>query len=185
MIYKNYLDLKSNLLRNNRLLKLCIVVFALASMVSSVTAYRSLNYVRTSYVPMGYANQPINFTDTSINEVGAKIYTRYIFDLILNYTPSSAREKFTEAIPMIHTRYYDEANEDLMRQLETIERLRIVSSYQIEEIRINEQGRAIRVKGLRTRHTYGKKVDEMVEEWELHYEIVDANFKITRIKKIS
>lgn len=185
MILKNYMDLKSNLLRNNRLLKLCIVVFALSSMVSSVTAYRSLNYVRTSYIPMGYANQPINFTDTTINESGAKIYSRYLFDLILNYTPSSAREKFTEAIPLIHTRYYNEINEELMQKLETIERLRLVSSFQIEEIKINKQGKAIRVKGLRTRHTYGKKVDELVEEWELRYVIVDANFKITRIKKIS
>ena len=44
---QKYMDRLSNLTRENRLLKFSVLVFAIASVISAVTAYRSLNYTRT------------------------------------------------------------------------------------------------------------------------------------------
>jgi hypothetical protein len=185
MIISKYMGDKYNLLRENRLLKLCVLFFAISSLISAIAAYRSLHYTRTVFVPTAFANTSFEVTDLRISKSGIRAFTRYTFDLLLNHTPVSAKSKFAEIIPMIHTRYFDEVNAELNQRLDTIERMKIVSSYQIEPpILINESTNTVRVKGVRTRSTFGEKVDEAVEKWELSYEVVDADFKITRIKKI-
>ena len=184
MNVKKYLDIRSNLIKENRTLKFAIVVFALAAVISAISGYRAVHYSRTILVPVFHAVQPFEVSGSKMNEAGIKMFVRYAFDLFLNYTPESAKEKFSEMVPMIHTRYYDTVNSELSRNLETVTRMKVVSSYQIETIKINEPDHKIRVKGLRTRSTYGKQVDESVEEWELCYEIIDANFRITRISKL-
>jgi hypothetical protein len=184
MKVKKYLDIRSNILKENRLLKFGIAVFALSAVISAVSAYRALHYSRTIFIPMTHANESFEVTGNRIDDAGIKMFVRYAFDLFLNYTPESAKAKFAEMVPMIHTRYYDEVSNELSRNLDTISRMKLVSSYQIEEIKINEIDHKIRVKGLRTRSTYGKQVDESVQEWELCYEIIDANFKIIRIQKL-
>lgn len=184
MIIKKYMDIRSNLFQENALLKLAVVMFGTSSLVIAVAFLYSLSYTRTVFIPTAYANKSFEVTDRSIDENGIRMFTRYSFDLFLNYTPASAKEKFSEMVPLIHTRYFDEVNAELNRQLDTIERLKIVSSYQIEKIKINQTDRTIRVKGIRTRSTYGKKVDEGVEEWQIGYQVVDANFKIKRIEKV-
>jgi type IV conjugative transfer system protein TraE len=184
MIFKKYMGEHHNLLRKYRLGLLFMAVLSIITLVSTITAYRALHYTRTVFVPTAFANSSFEVTDRSISKEGIRMYTRYAFDLLLNYTPISAKSKFAEMVPMIHTRYYDEVNAELGRQLDTIDRMKIVSSYQIEPpILINEADKTIRVKGIRTKSTYGEKVDESVEKWELHYRVEDANFKIMRIKK--
>jgi type IV conjugative transfer system protein TraE len=184
MNIKKYMDIRSRLFQENAILKFGILMFATATMVMAVAFIFALGHSRTIYVPAAYASKSFEVTDRSISENGIRMFTRYTFDLFLNYTPASAKEKFSEMVPLIHTRYFDEVNAELGRQLDTIERLKIVSSYQIEEIKINEIERTIRVKGIRTRSTYGKKVDEEVEQWQIGYQVVDANFKVKRIEKV-
>jgi type IV conjugative transfer system protein TraE len=184
MNIKKYMDIRSNLMKENAILKMGILMFGTATMVMAVAFLFAMSHSRTIYVPATYASKSFEVTDRSISENGIRMFTRYTFDLFLNYTPASAKEKFAEMVPLIHTRYFDAVNSELGRQLDTIERLKLVSSYQIESIKINETERAIRVKGIRNRSTYGKKVDETVEEWELRYQVVDANFKVIRIEKV-
>lgn len=184
MIVKKYMDIRSNLMKDNAILKLGILMFGTATMVMAVAFLFAMGHSRTLQVPTGHFNESYEVTDSSMSTSGIRMFTRYTFDLFLNYTPASAKDKFAEMVPLIHTRYFDAVNSELNRQLDTIERLKLVSSYQIESIKINETERAIRVKGIRNRSTYGKKVDETVEEWELRYQVVDANFKVIRIEKV-
>jgi type IV conjugative transfer system protein TraE len=182
MIAKKYLSRVSNLWQENRLLKMCLGFLSIAVVISSIASYKALNYSRTIIVPAGISNS----FDVSANKMstdGIKIFTRYAFDLFLNYTPNSAKTKFGELLKMVHTRYYDEVNDELRRNLENIDRLHIVSIYQIEDIKINNDENKIKVKGIRTRSTYGRQIDEAVEEWELKFEIVDSNFKIVKVQK--
>jgi type IV conjugative transfer system protein TraE len=185
MKLNKYMGEHYNLLRKYRIGLLFMAVLCLITLVSTITAYRALHYTRTVFVPTAFANTSFEVTDRSISKEGIRMYTRYAFDLLLNYTPISAKSKFAEMVPMIHTRYFDEVNAELSGQLDTIERMKIVSSFQIEPpIILAESTNTITVKGIRTRSTYGEKVDESVEKWELRYQVVDANFKIMRIKKI-
>jgi type IV conjugative transfer system protein TraE len=177
-----YLDRVSNLTRENRLLKFCVLVFATASAISAIASYHSLKYTRTIVTP-AVVSTGFTVTENHINEDGIKMFTRYAFDLFLNYTPDSAEAKFKELLNLIHTRYFARVNEDLIGQIENIKRLKIVSTYMIEQISIDEKDRLIKVRGLRERTSYSSPIDKLVEEWELAYEIVESNFKIVRIKK--
>lgn len=184
MIFKKYMGEHHNLLKKYRLGLVFMAALTIITLVSTITTYRALHHTRTVFVPTAFANTKFEVTDRSISKEGIRMYTRYAFDLLLNYTPVSAKSKFAEMVPMIHTRYFDEVNAELAGQLDTIERMKLVSSYQIEPpILINEASNTIKVRGVRTRSTHGEKVGESVEKWELHYEVVNANFKITRIKK--
>ena len=179
---QKYMDRLSNLTRENRLLKFSVLVLAIASVISAVTAYRSLNYTRTIITPTTITSR-IAVADDQMNPDAIKMFTRYAFDLFLNYTPDSAAAKFQELLNLIHTRYFAQVNEDLTGQLETIKRLKIVSTYMIEQISIDEQDRLIKVRGIRERTSYASPIDKTVEEWVMAYEIVESNFKIVRIKK--
>jgi type IV conjugative transfer system protein TraE len=182
MIAKKYLSRISNLWHENRILKACLSFLSIAVVISSIASYKALNYSRTIIVPAGI-NNSFAVSANKMNADGIKIFTRYTFDLFLNYTPNSAETKFGELLKMVNTRYYDEVNDELQRNLENIDRLHIVSIYQIEDIKINTVENKIKVKGIRTRSTYGKQIDETVEEWELTFEIIDSNFKIVKIQK--
>jgi type IV conjugative transfer system protein TraE len=185
MIFKKYMGEHHNLLRKYRIGLMFMAVLSIITLVSTITAYRALHYTRTVFVPTAYANKSFEVTDRSIDANGIRMFTRYSFDLKFNYTPISAKSKFSELQRMVHTRYYDEVKAELARELDTIERMKIVSSYQIEPpIFINEAEKTIKVKGIRTRSTHGERIDESLEKWELHYRVEDANFKVMRIKKI-
>jgi type IV conjugative transfer system protein TraE len=182
MIVKKYLSRISNLWQENRLLRMCLGFLSIAVVISSIASYKALNFTRTIVTPAGMS-ESFEVSSNKMSASGIKMFTRYAFDLFLNYTPNSAKIKFDELLKMVNTRYYDEVNDELRRNLENIDRLHIVSVYQIEEIKINNVENKIRVKGIRTRSTYGKQIDETIEEWELAFEIVDSNFKIVKIQK--
>ena len=182
MIAKKYLSQISNLWQENRLLKMCLGFLSIAVVISSIASYKALNYTRTIVTPAGMS-ESFEVSSKKMSASGIKMFTRYAFDLFLNYTPNSAKTKFDELLKLVNTRYYDEVNDELRRNLENIDRLHIVSIYQIEEIKINNVENKIKVKGIRTRSTYGKQIDEAVEEWELTFEVIDSNFKIVKIQK--
>lgn len=182
MNHKKYLDIRSKLIKDNRLLKAVIMMLATAAVISSVASYRALHHSRTIIVPAA-ADKPFEVSDTRMSENGVKMFTRQAFDLYLNYSPKSAKERFSDLLAMIHTRYYDTVKDDLDTQLATIDRMNIVSTYLIEQIRLNTMQKTIKVKGQRRRTTFGKEMDAGIEEWTLVYEIMDANFKIIKIQK--
>jgi type IV conjugative transfer system protein TraE len=182
MNYKKYLDIRSNLIKDNRLLKSVIMMLAIATVISSVASYRALNHSRTIIVPAG-ANRPFEVSDTRMDENGVKMFTRQVFDLGLNYSPTSAKERFSDLLSMVHTRYYDKLKDELDKQLATIDRMNIVSTYIVENIRLNATDKKVKVRGQRRRTTFGKEMDDGIEEWTLDYEIMDSNFKIIKIQK--
>jgi type IV conjugative transfer system protein TraE len=182
MNYKKYLDIRSNLIKDNRLLKSVIMMLAIATIISSVASYRALNHSRTIIVPAA-ADKPFAVSDTKMDENGVKMFTRQAFDLCLNYSPASAEERFSDLLSMVHTRYYDKFKDQLDKQLATIDRMNIVSTYLIEDIRLNATAKKIKVRGQRRRTTFGKEMDDGIEEWTLDYEVIDSNFKIIKIQK--
>jgi type IV conjugative transfer system protein TraE len=182
MNYKKYLDIKSNLIKDNRLLKSAIMMMAIATIISSVASYRALNHSRTIIVPAG-ADKPFEVSDTKMDENGVRMFTRQVFDLSLNYSPASAKERFSDLLSMVHTRYYDKFKDELDQQLATIARMNIVSTYIPENIQLNATDQKIKVRGQRRRTTFGKEMDDGIEEWTLDYEVTESNFKIIKIQK--
>ncbi len=182
MNQKKYLDIRSNLLRDNRLLKLAIVAFAAASIISSIASYKALNYSRTIIVPSA-ATKQYEVSDSNMSAAGIKMFTRHTFDLYLNYTPKSAKERFNELLTFIHTRHYDLVKDEMDTKLSTISRMHIVSTYLIEEIKHNEIEKKIKVRGQRRRTTYSKVLEAGIEEWTLSYKVMDSQFKIMKIQK--
>jgi hypothetical protein len=84
---------------------------------------------------------------------------------------------------MVHTRYYDKFKDELDQQLATIDRMNIVSTYIPENIQLNATAQKIKVRGQRRRTTFGKEMDDGIEEWTLDYEVTESNFKIIKIQK--
>ncbi len=184
MLVKKYLDEKTNVLKENSILKFGIVFFAIASVFSSIASYRATKSQRTIIIPPTI-NKPIIVSDKEINVDGIKMFARYAVSMWLQHTPDSAEEKFTDLLKMVHTRYYAEVHDELMDQLETIKRLKIVSTYLVEEISVNPTDREIKIRGIRNRTSHGKEIDSGVETWLITYEIIAANFKIVRMEKLT
>jgi hypothetical protein len=87
---------------------------------------------------------------------------------------------------MIHTDNYDAINEMLDKNLATIQRLGIVSTFHIEKLELDRKNNTIIASGLRTKTSFGNKLDRkehISEHWKLRYQIIDHNFKVVKFVK--
>ncbi|KJS02722.1 MAG: hypothetical protein VR65_04615 [Desulfobulbaceae bacterium BRH_c16a] len=177
-----YLDVKSSLLQENALLKLGIVLFAIAALISSITAFRAMKYSRTIVVPSRLASQ-YSVSENWMSEEGVKAHTREILDLFLNYTPESAKSRFSDLMKMVLLENYPEVHEQLEEELRSIERLKIVSTFLIQNYNIDNDKKEVRVDGLRKKVSHGRPIIDKSETWLVRYEIIESNFKILKVSK--
>ena len=177
-----YLDVKSSLLRENALLKLGIVLFAIAALISSITAFRAMQYSRTVVVPSRLASQ-YSVSENWMSEEGIKAHTREILDLFLNYTPESAKSRFSDLMKMVLLENYPEVHEQLEEELRSIERLKIVSTFLIQNYTIDNNKKEVHVDGLRKKVSHGRPIIDESEIWIVRYEIIESNFKIIKVSK--
>ncbi|NTW87727.1 MAG: hypothetical protein HGB26_01065 [Desulfobulbaceae bacterium] len=177
-----YLDVKSGLLRENALLKLGIVLFGIAALLSSITAFRAMQYSRTIVVPSRLSSQ-YSVSENWMSEEGVKAHIREILDLFLNYTPESAKSRYSDLMKMVLLENYPAVHEQLEEELRSIERLNIVSTFLIQNHIIDNTKKEVRVEGLRKKVSHGRSIIDEKEIWIVSYEIIESNFKILKVSK--
>jgi type IV conjugative transfer system protein TraE len=180
-----YFDIRTKLFKENRLLKFVITALSITTIVLAISFSISSKKVTIEILPSVF-NDKIVIGNHSINESGAKDFTRKAFDLFLNHTPKSAPNKFDELLLMIHTNNYDAIKEMLDKNLATIQRLGIVSAFHIEKLELDGKNNTIIASGLRTKTSFGNKLDRkehISEHWKLRYQIIDHNFKVVKFWK--
>lgn len=178
----NYLDVKSKLKGENALLKFAVVVFGTAALISSISAAIAVKSVKTLIIPSRMTTQ-YSVTDNWMSDEGIKAHARETMDLFLNYTAESAKSRYGDLMKMVLLTSYSEVREQLEEELRSIERLKIVSTYLVQEYLIDPRKKEIRVGGLRSKVSHGRDIINGSEDWIIRYEIIESNFKVLKVFK--
>ena len=84
---------------------------------------------------------------------------------------------------MVLLENYPEVHEQLEEELRSIERLKIVSTFLIQNYTIDNNKKEVHVDGLRKKVSHGRPIIDESEIWIVRYEIIESNFKIIKVSK--
>lgn len=182
MNLRKYLDVKSKIRGENALLKFAVVVFGTASIISSISAAIAVKSVKTLIIPSRMTTQ-YSVTDNWMSDEGIKAHARETMDLFLNYTSESAKSRYSDLMKMVLLSTYSDVHEQLEEELRSIERLKIVSTYLVQEYLIDRRKNEIRVGGLRSKVSHGRDIINGSEDWIIKFEIIESNFKVIKVFK--
>jgi len=182
MLASKLISQKDKLIQDNGLLKLAVVIFGIATIVSTVVSYQSRNYIRTIITP-SHLDAAYEVTANWMDDQGLKSFARDSLDLLLNFTTESVEDRFHDLMKMVLLKNYSKVQQQLEDELRTIQRLNIISSFLPESYSIDRKKNIISVVGLRRKESGGRSIFDGPERWNIYFEIVEANFKISTITK--
>lgn len=177
------LDKKTRTLTENALLKFTIVVFGLSSVISVGYAYKMRKDVRTIVTPSHFSKS-FEVSDAWMDDDGLRQYMKDILSLLLNYTPKTANQNYSSFEKYVLPKDYSAAHEKLQGELKSITRLKIVSTFIVEDLEIDRVTKTITVRGLRRKESHGRGIIDGPEEWSVTYHIKNANFYVADFNKI-
>lgn len=176
------LDVKSKLQKENALLKFAILVFGVATVIANGYAYKTRTEVRTVITPSHFS-KPFEVSDKWMDDNGLRQYTKDVVVMLLNYTPKTATKNFSNFENFLLPRDYSAAHEKLQYELTQIQRLKIVSTFVDEEIKIDRNTKTISIRGLRRKDSHGREIINAQEEWVIKYRISNGNFYVADFNK--
>ncbi|MBU0993382.1 MAG: type IV conjugative transfer system protein TraE [Proteobacteria bacterium] len=182
MNLKIYTKQTSNLFAENRLLKFVVVVLTIGVIWSMASANRALKYQRTIILPPKVDHR-IEITGNAVNDDYLKMYTRYILDLLLNYTPKTIQFNFNDLLALASPELYPELQANLLKISDNVEKLRITSVFFPSNIIIDQEKNSITVKGRRKQFSHIAKIEESDRNYYLRYEINNGRFNLSNIQE--
>ncbi|MBU0991731.1 MAG: type IV conjugative transfer system protein TraE [Proteobacteria bacterium] len=182
MNIKLYTKQSSNLFAENRLLKFVVVILTIGVVWSMVSANRALKYQRTIILPPKVDHR-IEISGNAVNDDYLKMYTRYILELLLNYTPKTVQFNFNDLLSLVSPELYQELQSNLFKIVDNVEKLRITSVFYPSNIIIDQEKKYITIRGRRKQFSHFAKIEESERNYYLRYEITNGRFFLTNIQE--
>jgi len=179
-----YLHKTSNLFLENLLLKFAVVVMGIAVVLGSWFTHSTVRDQKVIIVPPGL-NAKIEVGGSVADENYLRLFSRYVIDLFLTYTPANARKQFEEILTVTHPTVYADMKGQLYDLVENIESAGITSAFHIEEVKSisGKKGRALEVKGAVRQFYKDTMVGDIRKTFIVRYRIDSGRFSITSIKE--
>ena len=124
MLANRYLSLLNRAVRENALLKLALVCLTVIAFLQYLQASDCREQATTVLLPPG-ANEAMEVSATGADEAYLRQMSRYVAGLALTFTPSTARNQFSELLALYDSEAYAEAGDTIKltgRLLKTINR---------------------------------------------------------------
>lgn len=178
---KLFQSLKSNLTAENSLLKVCVAVFAIVSIVNSVQIHKAMSLQRTIVLPPDI-KEKFEVTGDSASQSYFKPIAIYITDLAFNYTASNARWRFDELLTMYAPDNYPDAKRMFYELADKIEASAKASSdFHQQKIFIFDESKKIEVSGLRRIYSENTIIEDAQRTYVIEYGIKDGRFVINKL----
>jgi conjugal transfer pilus assembly protein TraE len=172
-----FLDEKSNLTSQNRLLKFAVVALVLAEAVQGAATVRALRYQRTILVPASL-NRQVEFVGDRASPEYVREFARYAAGLALNVTPATASANFEELLTLYSPRAYGTGRKAFYAMARDIEGAKVSGVFYPLKIRPDEAQGRIEIEGHRKLYTDDLLVESARKTYVLRYELVDGRFQI-------
>ena len=182
MDLNKYTQKTSNLFAENRILKFAVFVLTIGVVWSMISANHALKYQKTIILPPTVDHR-IEITGNTVNDDYLKMYTRYILDLLLNYTPKTIQYNFNDLLGLITPELYPELQGNLLKIADNVEKLRITSVFYPSNIIIDQENRSITVRGRRKQYSHLTQVEEGERNYYLRYKIQNGRFYLANIQE--
>lgn len=178
-----FLQKQSNIVAENRLLRLIIFVIGIVVLINTFMLYKSLNSHRTILLPP-VVNSKIEISGNKASDEYIKEFARYISSLAFSYTPMTARTQFAELLVLFSSSAFPEAKNLFYSLADTIELTKIVNTFFIQKIAVDSVKNQIEVRGQRMKFAEdGKRIEDSVVTYLIDYVINNGRFEILKISE--
>ena len=180
MELKIYMQRLSNVMAENRLLKLVVVVIGLAVIANCFFTFNMAKHERTILVPAGL-NSRVEVTDGQASDGYLDLMTRYALGLALDYTPATARQQFGEFLTLYSPGAFPEARKAFYSLADTVETAGVSSAFFIGSIKVGRAKGVIDATGVSRQFAQdGSPLGPDNEStYEMTYRISDGRFQLT------
>lgn len=179
---ENYLDKCSNVFAQNTLLKFAIVLFGVASVVSSIVSYAALTYHTTVILP-SHVDSKITISGNSADDQYIKSFTYDIMSFLLTYNPDNAEYNFGRLLLHVDPQNYETFKSRLNGFQSDIVKLGISSVFYPIKITVDPNAKIINVLGIRKQWANDLKISDKKSSYQIKYVIVDGRLIIQDIKE--
>lgn len=175
-----FLQRKSNLFAENRLLKFAVIVLGVAVAINTVGVFTALDKQRVILIPP-VINSKLTIAGDKASDEYLKEFTRYILGLALTYNPSTARTQFSELLAVYDPSEFQRARKDLYELADKIENARASSAFYIQSITNDAEKRRIEVTGTKNSYMAEQKADSVQTTYIIEYRFDSGKFILTRL----
>jgi conjugal transfer pilus assembly protein TraE len=177
-----FLAKNANTAAENKLLKFVVLVMAVTTLISIYYSHQALKLQKTVIIPP-LVDKRIVISSLDANDDYIKLYSRYCFTLLLNYTPTGARQQYDELLTITSPEFYPKLKIKLDEILESVQSLQVVSLYYPQHLWIDREKKEITVRGLRKKYAHSTLIDEKQEDYVLGFKILNGRFYIDNLKE--
>lgn len=181
MNVKKFIEQYANRESENKLLKGVILILVFGIIVEGlIVIYLGLSH-RTIIVP-SHIDRKFYVEGDNASKEYLEMMARYSVELISNYTPETALERFQEFLRFINSSHYNKISPQLLAEAEEIKKYSI-SQYYIPNTLILERN-AIKVVGIMRQYSQDKQILQSAVEYKLKFQINKGRFEIINYEKI-
>lgn len=144
-IYTNYLG---NLIKENSLLKFVIIAQCIAIVCFGYLTLRAVKHEKVVIVPVGF-QEKIVVEGNEVNESYLLQMSSFIFNLALEYQPSTIRNHYDLIKTQMTTSAYNFYEEDFKRLIDDVELGQISSAFFMNSVKHDAQNKLLMVSGIR------------------------------------
>ncbi|MDO9528124.1 MAG: type IV conjugative transfer system protein TraE [Syntrophales bacterium] len=182
MKFDIFMNEKSNIASENRLLKFFVVVIGIAVLMSSIYSYHALRYQKVIIIPPG-ARDNIEVMGNIVNDEYVKAFTRYIVSLAFNYSPATVRKQYDELLALFDSGSYPQGKTTFYNYADNVEITQTSSTFYIDKIWMDKKKKWIEVGGIERHYMDDRKVKDGAKVYLVGYTISDGRFRITGISE--
>ncbi len=184
MDMKIFMQRSSNLMAENRLLKLVVLVIGMTVLYNTYMVRKAMNTQRTILVPP-VINTEIEIQGDKASDSYIRHFIRYTLNLAFNYTPATARKQFEELLTFYAPVTYPRAKKLFYELNDSIETAQISNIFYIQKISLDRTKRQVEITGLKRQYVQDVKSDESYKTYLVDYVIENGRFMIMDVSEIS
>jgi len=182
MYVDRYIQNSAKIKCENTLLKFLFSLLVIAVIFNSYFVYKAVKYERIVLVP-ACIDKRVTISGNRVSPEYIKLFTRYILNLALDYTPSTAKGQFSELLTFCTPDFYPVFKQTLSDLSDRIKELSICSLYYPQDITINFLTHTIKVTGIERQWSEGQKIEDSKKTYILSFRIRDGRFWLDGFKE--
>ena len=177
MDLNNYLDNHEKTKVENKLLKFAIIIVGISSIISAIFTYSAVKYQKVVILPP-VVDEKIVISGNDVSDSYLKLYSKYISNLLLNYTPATCADQFADLLSLSTPTFHSSLDKKLKEIGSGVSKLNISSAFFPGKIKIDRKKREITVEGIRDQRARNQPISNDRKKYLIQYRIINGRLKI-------
>ena len=153
-----------------------------ATIFNSVVAYKAMNNQKVVILPP-VVDHKIAIRGQDADDHYLRMMGRYAAKLLLDYTPSNVEGNFSDFLKLVSPKVFAGMHDDLNKIIEEVIRLRVSSSFHVNQVKKLGDSNQIELVGLRTKYADETLIAQDTEHHIIEYGIDQGTFEVKGVIK--